>query len=184
MWIHEYKNWISFTWDIKKLTDKLAEIRYKQGKIIGKMENLGFDIAQEARLNILTNDVVKSSAIEGEILDSEEVRSSIARKLGLEMAGLIPSSRDVDGIVEVMLDATQQYLKPLTKERLFDWHAALFPTGRSGMHKITVANWRKEEAGAMQVISGAIGKEKVHFEAPHANRLNNEMKSFNHDKDS
>ncbi len=142
------------------------------------MEGLGFELKREASLSTLTNDVVKSSAIEGENLNPEEVRSSIARRLGIDIAGLIPASRDVEGIVEMMLDATQQFSKPLAKDRLLDWHAALFPTGRSGMHKITVGGWRTIEAGPMQVVSGPIGKEKVHFEAPAAERLDKEMEAF------
>lgn len=178
MWIHEYSNWSDFTWNAQVLASKLAELRHRQGRLLGRMESLGFELKREATLNTMTNDVVKSSAIEGETLNPEEVRSSIARRLGMDIAGLIPTSRDVDGIVEVMLDATQFFTKPLTKERLFDWHAALFPTGRSGMHKITVGNWRTMDSGPMQVVSGPIGKEKVHFEAPSALRLETEMQTF------
>ncbi len=178
MWVYEHQDWPEFTWDTEKLSATLAEIRYRQGRLLGRMESLGFEIRREASLSILTNDVVKSSAIEGEKLDSAEVRSSIARCLGIDIAGLIPVSRHVEGIVEMMLDATQQFLKPLTKERLFDWHAALFPTGRSGMHHITVGNWRTIDAGPMQVISGPIGQERVHFEAPSADRLEKEMTQF------
>lgn len=178
MWIYEHKNWPDFTWDAKVIAGKLAEVRHQQGRLLGRMEGLGFDLRREASLDTLTSDVVKSSAIEGETLNPEEVRSSIARRLGLDIAGLVPASRDVEGIVEMMLDATQSFSKPLTKDRLFDWHAALFPTGRSGMHKITVGGWRTEEAGAMQVVSGAMGKEKVHFEAPNAKHLEKEMKTF------
>ncbi|MAH60998.1 MAG: cell filamentation protein Fic [Legionellales bacterium] len=178
MWIHEHQNWPNFIWDTKALASKLASIRHRQGRLLGRMEGLGFELKREASLKTLTNDVVKSSAIEGENLNPEEVRSSIARKLGIDVAGLIPTSRDVEGIVEIMLDATQQFAKPLTKDRLFGWHAALFPTGRSGMHKISVGGWRTIDAGAMQVVSGPIGKEKVHFEAPSAERLEKEMGSF------
>lgn len=178
IWIHEHQNWPDFTWDAEALASKLADIRYAQGHLLGRMEGLGFELKREASLSTLTNDVVKSSAIEGENLNPEEVRSSIARRLGIDIAGLIPASRDVEGIVEMMLDATQQFYKPLTKDRLFDWHAALFPTGRSGMHKITVGGWRTVEAGLMQVVSGPIGKEKVHFEAPTAERLDKEMGAF------
>ena len=142
------------------------------------MEGLGFDLKREASLNTLTNDVVKSSAIEGEKLDPEGVRSSIARRLGIDIAGLVPASRDIEGVVEMMLDATQQFSNPLTKDRLFDWHAALFPTGRSGMRKITVGGWRTTEAGPMQVVSGPFGEEKTHFEAPDAERLEGEMEAF------
>lgn len=178
MWIHEHQNWPSFTWDAAALASKLADIRHRQGRLLGRMEGLGFELKREASLSTLTNDVIKSSAIEGENLNPEEVRSSIARRLGIDIAGLIPASRDVEGIVEMMLDATQQFSLALTKERLFDWHAALFPTGRSGMHKITVGGWRTIEAGPMQVVSGSIGKEKIHFEAPSADRLEKEMKAF------
>lgn len=178
MWIHEHSNWPNFTWDTAALALKLADIRHRQGRLLGRMEGLGFELRREASLRTLTNDVVKSSAIEGENLNSDEVRSSIARRLGITIAGLIPSSRDVEGIVEMMLDATQDFSKPLTKDRLFNWHAALFPTGRSGMHKITVAAWRDAKAGPMQVVSGPIGREKVHFEAPTATRIEDEMNAF------
>jgi Fic family protein len=178
MWIYQNKKWPDLTWDIKALSNKLAEIRHKQGVLLGSMGSLGFELKQEASLKTLTSDVVKSSAIEGKELDAEEVRSSIARRLGIDAAGLIPSSRDVEGIVEMMLDATQNFSKPLTQKRLFDWHAALFPTGRSGMHQITVANWRTASSGQMQVVSGAIGKEKIHFEAPSAETLKHEIKLF------
>ncbi len=178
MWIHEHQNWPNFTWNAEALAFKLADIRYRQGRLLGRMQGLGFAFQREASLSTLTNDVVKSSAIEGENLNPEEVRSSIARRLRIEIAGLIPASRNVEGIVEIMLDATQQFSKPLTKDRLLDWHAALFPTGRSGMHKITVGGWRTVDAGPMQVVSGPIGKEKVHFEAPRADRLEKEMDAF------
>ncbi|MGU9962115.1 MAG: Fic family protein [Candidatus Puniceispirillales bacterium WSBS_2018_MAG_OTU23] len=178
MWLHEHKNWTDFKWDDELLSFKLADTRHRQGRLLGRMEGLGFEHNREANLRTLTDDVVKSSAIEGENLNPEDVRSSIARRLGMDTAGLNPASRDVEGIVEIMLDATQKSQTPLTETRLFDWHAALFPTGRSGMHTITVGNWRKIEAGPMQVVSGAIGKEKIHFEAPSADRLKKEMKAF------
>lgn len=178
MWIHEHQNWPNFTWDKEVLVTKLADLRHRQGRLLGRMEGLGFELKREASLRMLTNDVVKTSAIEGENLNPIEVRSSIARKLGIDIAGLIQSSRDVDGIVEMMLDATQKFSNPLTKERIFDWHAALFPTGRSGMHRIIVAQWRTLESGTMQVVSGPIGREKVHFEAPTADKLENEMAAF------
>ncbi len=178
MWIHEQQDWPNFTWDAETLVSKLADIRHRQGRLLGRMEGLGFELKREASLRTLANDVVKSSAIEGENLNPEEVRSSIARRLGIDIAGLMPASRDVEGIVEMMLDATQQFAKPLTKDRLFDWHAALFPTGRSGMYKITVGGWRTVEAGPMQLVSGPIGKETVHFEAPAAERLEKEMEAF------
>ncbi|MDX2346604.1 MAG: Fic family protein [Legionella sp.] len=178
MWIHKRKNWPNLTWSAEVLASKLANIRHRQGRLIGRMESLGFELRQEASLKILTSDVVKSSAIEGENLNPDEVRSSIARRLGINRAGLISTSRDVEKIVEMMLDATQKYSKPLTEARLFDWHAGLFPTGRSGMYHITVGHWRGMEAGPMEVVSGPIGREKVHFEAPSADRLDNEMQAF------
>ena len=178
MWIHEHQNWSNFTWDSEAIASKLADIRHRQGRLLGRMESIGFELKREASLRTLTSDVVKSSAIEGEDLNSEEVRSSIARLLGIDIAGLIPTSRDVDGIVEMMCDATQCFAKPLTKDRLFDWHAALFPTGRSGMRRIIVSGWRTIEVGLMQVVSGPIGNEKIHFEAPSADRLENEMQEF------
>lgn len=178
MWIHEHQNWPTFIWNAETLASKLADIRHRQGRLLGRMEGLGFELKREASLSTLTNDIVKSSAIEGENLNPKEVRSSIARRLGIDIAGLIPASRDVEGIVEMMLDATQKFSKPLTKDRLFDWHVSLFPTGRSGMHKITVGGWRTVDAGPMQVVSGPIGKEKVHFEAPSAERLEKEMEAF------
>lgn len=177
-YIHERPDWPNFTWDAQALAKPLAEARHRQGRLLGHMEALGFDLQTEATLRTLTADVVKSSAIEGENLNADEVRSSIARRLGIDVGGYIPVGRDVDGIVEMMLDATQNYQFPLTTDRLFGWHAALFPTGRSGMHRITVGGWRPLEAGPMQVVSGPIGREHVHFEAPSAERLDNEMRRF------
>jgi Fic family protein len=145
------------------------------------MESLGFPLQEEATLQTLTADVLKSSEIEGEILDHDQVRSSIARRLGMDIAGLIPADRDVEGVVEMMLDATQRYAAPLTDERLFGWHASLFPTGRSGMHKIVVGAWRDNSRDdPMQVVSGAMGREKVHFQAPDSDRLALEMNRFIH----
>lgn len=178
MWIYKHRDWPNFSWDEKELSPKLAKIRYAQGHLLGRMESFGFDLKREASLSTLTNDVVKSSAIEGENLNPEEVRSSIALRLGIDIAGLTSVSRNVEGIVEMMLDATQNFSKPLTKKRLFDWHAALFPTGRSGMNKIIVGNWRTLASGPMQVISGPIGKEIIHFEAPRADKIEIEIKTF------
>jgi len=177
-YIHEQSGWPDFTWDVDSLAEALGEARHNQGRLLGRMEVHGFDVRSQASLAVLTSDVVKSSAIEGENLDPQQVRSSIARRLGLDTAGLPKASRDVDGVVEMMLDATQNFRKPLTRKRLFDWHASLFPTGRSGMNRITVGGWRKKEAGAMQVVSGPMGRERVHFEAPGAERLNSEMSAF------
>ena len=178
MWIHEHQDWPNFTWDADTLASRLADIRHRQGRLLGRMEGLGFELKREASLNTMTSDVVKSSAIEGENLNPEEVRSSIARRLGIDIAGLVPTSRDVEGIVDMMLDATQQFSKPLGKDRLLDWHAALFPTGRSGMRRITAGEWRTLDVGPMQVVSGPVGKEKLHFEAPSADRLEEEMQAF------
>jgi len=177
-YIHERTEWPGFTWDGEALAALLAAVRHKQGRLLGKMETLGFDLQTEANLTVLTRDVVKSSAIEGEALNPDEVRSSIARRLGLDVAGLPKAGRDVEGVVEMMLDATRNFQAPLSKERLFGWHASLFPTGRSGMGRITVGAWRTKESGAMQVVSGPIGREKVHFEAPEAGRLDAEMAQF------
>ena len=176
--IHERPGWPEFSWDSGALAGILAAVRHKQGRHLGKMETLGFELRADASLTALTEEVVKSSAIEGEHLDPEEVRSSIARKLGLDAAGLPEPGREVEGIVEMMLDATRNFEALLTAERLFGWHAALFPTGRSGMGRITVGAWRTAEAGPMQVVSGPIGREKVHYEAPAAERLETEMESF------
>ncbi len=178
-YIHLLPNWPHFTWRQEQLTTLLAELRHRQGKLLGRMEGLGFRLQSEATLQTLTLDVLKSSEIEGELLDAEQVRSSIARRLGMDIAGLVPADRHVEGIVEMMLDATQQYKQPLSEDRLFGWHAALFPTGRSGMHKIVVAAWRdNKKDDPMQVVSGPLGKEKVHYEAPEADRLQAEMKQF------
>ncbi len=177
-YIHELPDWPKLTWDAGKLSPLLADVRHRQGRLLGRMEGLGFNLRSEAQLTTLTSDVVKSSAIEGEKLDAEEVRSSIARRLGLETAGTATASRDVEGIVEMMLDATQNHVQPLTEERLFGWHAALFPAGRSGMQRITTGAWRPAEAGAMQVVSGPMGRERVHFEAPPAEKVEGEMKTF------
>jgi Fic family protein len=177
-YIHELQGWPEFAWDTQALTAALTEVRYKQGRHLGKMEAMGFDLQEEANLISLTDEVVKSSAIEGENLNASEVRSSIARRLGLDLAGLPEPGREVEGVVEMMLDATRNFDKPLTAERLFSWHAALFPTGRSGMYKINVGKWRDDKNGPMQVISGPMGKEKVHFQAPAAHLIAEEMDRF------
>ena len=177
-WIHERLEWPNFTWDDAALTATLGSVRHRQGRLLGRMRSIGFELRSEARLETLTTEVVTSSAIEGELLNPEEVRSSIARRLGLDAGGLVPSGRDVEGIVEMMLDATREYHRPLTTERLFSWHAALFPTGRSGIRRITFAAWRTDDSGPMQVISGPMGREKVHIQAPAAQRLPREMERF------
>jgi Fic family protein len=178
MYIHELSDWPSFKWDQEGLSATLAAVRHRQGRLIGRMEGLGFRLREEAVLDTLTQDVLKSSEIEGEILDSDQVRSSIARRLGLDIGALTPADRHVEGVVEMMLDATQKYQDKLTEERLFGWHAALFPTGRSGMQKIKVGGWRDDASGPMQVVSGPIGKERIHFQAPAADQLPAEMAKF------
>ncbi len=178
MYVHLLKEWPDFTWDTEALVARLGEVRHRQGCILGLMSSAGFKLQETALLDTLTLDVTKSSEIEGVKLNTDQVRSSIARRLGIELAGAVPADRNVEGVVEMMLDATQNYHNALTDDRLFGWHSALFPTGRSGMHKITVGAWRTAEAGPMQVVSGAMGKERVHFEAPEAERLNGEMAVF------
>jgi len=178
MYIWQKKEWPALTWDDENLSRLLSRVSREQGRLLGKMEGLGFGLRTEANLRTLTEDIVKSSEIEGEKLNSDQVRSSIARRLGIDVGGLAPKDRDVEGVVEMMLDATGNYAAPLTTERLFDWHAAMFPTGRSGMRKIIVGSWRDDHAGPMQVVSGPLGKETVHFEAPPAERIPEEMEQF------
>jgi Fic family protein len=177
-YIHDLAGWPQFRWSQENLAQLLAAVRHRQGRLIGRMEALGFDLRAEAVLRTLTEDVVKSSEIEGELLDRQQVRSSLARRLGIDIGALTPADRHVEGVVEMVLDATAHYDAPLTAERLFGWHAALFPTGRSGISKITVGAWRTERSGAMQVVSGPAGRERVHFEAPAAVRLGREMRAF------
>ena len=176
--IHQLPGWPALTWNKETLFARLAAVRHKQGRHLGKLEALGFELRKEANLSALTEEIVKSSAIEGESLNPEEVRSSIATKLGFDHGGLPHPSREVDGSVEIMLDATRNSDQPLSVERLFGWHAALFPTGRSGMHRIIVGAWRTGETGPMQIVSGPIGKEKVHYEAPDAKTIDTEMGRF------
>ncbi|MGN8544612.1 Fic family protein [Bradyrhizobium sp. 13971] len=173
-YIHELKDWPKFTWNSSKLAQKLGAVRNRQGRLTGCMEELGVRLRAEANLEALTEEVTESSEIEGEVLSRDQVRSSLARRLGVDIGALTP----VEGIVEMMLDATGRYDAPLTSDRLFGWHAALFPTGRSGMTKIAVGNWRTEDTGPMQVVSGPIGLERVHYEAPKAGLLPDEMKAF------
>lgn len=177
-YIWEIGQWPALRWDDRALAGLLAHVSREQGRLLGKMEGLGFDLRGEAHLRTLTEDVVKSSEIEGERLEREQVRSSIARRLGMDIGGLVPADRNVDGVVEMMVNATSNHTEPLTAERLFAWHAALFPTGRSGMNPIIVGNWRTDADGPMQVVSGPIGKQNVHYEAPPAERLPEEMEKF------
>lgn len=177
-YIYERSDWPNFRWNREKLAYRIDQIRFRQGQLIGRMTELGFNLRSEAVLDTLTLDVLKSSEIEGEILNKEQVRSSIARRLGMDTNALIPTSRDVDSVVEMFLDAIQNYNKPLTKERLIGWHAALFPKGYSVMNKIKIDAWRDDVLGPMQVVSGPIGHERVHFEAPPANRIEKGMAAF------
>lgn len=178
LFIHERQEWPHLGFDLERLAKPLASVRHRQGRLIGQMEALGFNLRQEAILQTLTADVLKSGEIEGERLDAEQVRSSIARRLGMDIGALKPADRNVEGVVELMLDATRHFDQPLTAERLFAWHAALFPTGRSGMTRIRVGAWRDDQTGPMQVVSGPVGKEHVHFEAPAGVRLDAEMQAF------
>jgi len=177
-YIHTQEDWPRFRWNRESLSGRLATVRHQQGRLLGRMEALGFKLRQEAVLRTLTEDVLKSSEIEGETLDAEQVRSSIARRLGMDISGLKAVDRNVEGVVEMMLDATRHYDQPLTSERLFAWHASLFPTGRSGMRRIRVGAWRDDSRDPMQVVSGPMGKERVHFEAPAAKRLAPEIGTF------
>lgn len=177
-YIHESPHWPHFRWDREPVQNRLLEVRHRQGRLIGRMEGMGLQMRAEAVLETLTEETVKSSEIEGEILAPAQVRSSIARGLGMDVAGLTPADRHVEGVVEMMLDATGNYDAPLTKHRLFGWHAAMFPGGRSGMRRITVGSWRSGKSGPMQVVSGPVGREFVHYEAPRAARLEREMRRF------
>jgi Fic family protein len=177
-YIYQHKDWPDFHWDAEELSTGLGNVRHKQGKLLGAMGALGFDLQSEAFLDILSTDAIKTSEIEGEILNPEQVRSSVARHLGITIAHSVPSGRDVDGVVEMLLDATQKFEEPLTKERLFMWHALLFPATGKKRHIKNIGGWRSDTAGPMQVISGAIGKEKIHFQAPPAKQVEKEMKRF------
>ena len=179
VYIYQQKDWPRFKWEQEQLLPLLTKVHHSQGRLLGRMSQLGFQLQAEASLLTITLDVLKSSEIEGEVLNPDQVRSSIARRLGIDIAGLVQADRNVEGVVEMMLDATQNYTAGLTDERLFGWHAALFPTGRTGMHKIIVGAWRNNASDdPMQVVSGAMGKEKVHFQAPDAALLKDEMQAF------
>lgn len=178
MFIWERPDWPRWTFDLGKLAAPLGRVRHHQGRFLGRMESLGFKLRDEAVLTTLTHDVVKSSEIEGEHLNAAQVRSSIARRLGIDSVALVPTDRHVDGVVEMLLDATRKYAEPLTADRLSDWHGALFPTGRSGLNRIVTASWRDDARGPMQVISGPYGHEKVHYLAPPAERVPWEMERF------
>lgn len=176
--IHQLPQWTEFEIDSKKILPLVGRVRNLQGQLAGKMEAIGFNLKNEAYLEALSLDVIKSSEIEGELLDLDQVRSSIARRLGMEISAMIPADREVEGVVEMMMDATQNAKQKLTSERLFGWHSAMFPSGRSGMYKITVGNWRDDSTGPMQVVSGPLGKEKVHFQAPDSKKIKREIQKF------
>jgi len=177
-YIHEWPDWPEFKWDTDVVASPLADVRYRQGHLLGQMERLGFEGRREAELESLTVDVVKTSEIEGETLNPQQVRSSLARRLGIDIAGAVPTDRNVEGVVQMMIDATQNYLEPLSKERLFGWQAGLFPTGYSGIQKIRVGAWRDDAKGPMQVVSGPMGRETVHYESPAAHRVDADMTRF------
>lgn len=177
-YIHLLTGWPDFQWSDERVLRPLTTLRHKQGRLLGRLESLGFKLQEETNLQTLSQDVIKSSEIEGENLPLDQVRSSIARRLGIEIAGEVAVSRNVEGVVDMMLDATQHYDQPLTDERLFSWHASLFPDQRSGVYKIRVGSWRNDAKGPMRVVSGAIGRERIHYEAPEAHRLNVEMEKF------
>ncbi len=177
-YIYDRKGWPKFRWSHEHLAGQLAAVRHRQGRLIGRMESLGFGLRAEATLRTLTEDVLKSSEIEGEVLDKAQVRSSLARRLGMDIGALPLADRQVDGVVEMMLDAAQRYDAPLTAERLFGWHAALFPTGRSGMSRITVGAWRTDSTGPMRIVAGLAGRERVQYRAPAAGRLDREMRAL------
>ncbi|MFI5022692.1 MAG: Fic family protein [Alphaproteobacteria bacterium] len=178
MYIWELPDWPHFRWNAELLLNPLATARLKQGRLLGRMGRLGFDLQLEAEVQAITEEALKSSEIEGEILNRETVRSSVARRLGVPDAAIAPEDRRVEGIVELTLDATRNFAIPLTRERLFAWQAALFPTGFSGLRRVKTGGWREDNQGPMQVVSGGIGREKVHFEAPPAARVEAEMQAF------
>jgi Fic family protein len=177
-YIHNQPDWPNFQWDHEALAGRLSKTKVEQARLLGRMESLGFELRQDAVLKTITADVIKSSEIEGEILNPDQVRSSVAKRLGMDIAGVVNVDRYIDGVVEMMMDATSKYNEPLTSDRLFGWHAALFPTGRSGMRKIRTGAYRDDAEGPMQIISGAVGKERVHFEAPEATKIAREMDAF------
>lgn len=174
-YIHQLEDWPAFRWDHARIDEPLATVRHQQGRLLGRLEGLGFDLKKQASFETLTQDVLKTSEIEGEFLNPDAVRSSLARHLGIERSALKPADRHVEGVVEMLLDATQNYKQSLTAERLFGWHAALFPDGWSGTHKIKTGCWRQ---GSVDVVSGRGANEKVHFEGPPAEIVSREMQEF------
>jgi len=177
-YIYERKDWPNFTWDTSKVSELLAQTRYKQGRLLGKMEAIGFHLHEEAKLNAITLEIIKSGEIEGEKLNDAQVKSSVARRLGLDIGALLPEDRNIAGVVDMILDATGNYNKKLSKSRLCGWHVSMFPTGYSGINKIRTGKWRDDSNGPMQVVSGPIGREKIHYQAPVAKCLEKEMAGF------
>ncbi|MEO1450671.1 MAG: DUF4172 domain-containing protein, partial [Bacteroidota bacterium] len=177
-YIHQRPDWPQFRWDSEPLLPLVSRIRHRQGQLLGRLEAVGLALRDITTLEALTEEITQSADIEGEVLAANQVRSSLARRLGMDKGGLVPSSRDVDGMVDVLLDTTQHFQSPITEERLKGWQAALFPSGRSGMYKITVGEWRSDATGPMQVVSGPMNRERVHFEAPAANLIPNEIIPF------
>lgn len=177
-YLYELADWPHFTWDSEAILQGVGEVRHLQGQLLGKMGVLGFKLREDALLQTLTQDVLKSTEIEGEYLKPDQVRSSLARRLGIELETETISDRQVDGMVDMTLDATRNFDAPLTDDLLFGWHASLFPVGRSGIYRILVGQWRNDTKGPMQVVSGAAGKEKVHFQAPPAGAVAAEMALF------
>lgn len=177
-YIHQKEVWPQFNWDEKPVLELLANVRNMQGRVMGRMEAIGFDLREEKTVRSLSEDVLKSAEIEGDLLHLDEVRSSVCRKLGVLNPNAVRSARHVDGFVEMMLDVTENHHKKLTKARLFKWHKALFPENKSGQFKIIAGDWRQDTTGPMQVVSGALGKEKVHFEAPASDLVEAEMQQF------
>ncbi|MBP1638632.1 MAG: hypothetical protein H6Q17_215 [Bacteroidetes bacterium] len=177
-YIYQNADWPHFTWNNDLLLSTLSKVRNLQGRLMGKMEAIGFNLRNEAVLETLTLDVIKTTEIEGEILNLDQVRSSLAKHLGVDIGALNYSDRSVDGIVDLIMDATKNCNEPISADRLFSWHAALFPTGQSGLYKITVGSWRIDSTGPMQVVSGAMGKEQVHYQAPDSSVIPREMEQF------
>lgn len=177
-YIWQQSDWPKWHYDAERLVGLLAKVHHAQGHLLGRMQNIGMGLRDQATLQVLTEEVLKTSEIEGERLNPETVRSSVARRLGVDVGALVPADRHVDGVVDMVLDATGHFDRPLTEDRLFGWHAALFPTGYSGMNKINTSDWRDDASGPMQVVSGPIGREKVHYEAPPAEQLKSEVSEF------
>ena len=177
-YIWQLPDWPNWRYDLKRLAPSLAQVSLTQGMLLGRLADIGFDLREQAQLTALTEDVVNSSDIEGERLNADSVRSSIARRLGIDIGALAPVDRHVEGVVEMILDATSHCNTPITLERILGWHAALFPTGYSGMSKIRIAALRDDTNGSMQVVSGPYGRQRIHYEAPPAERLDEEIRQF------